>query len=72
MMDWDSGNRRCNTSLTKTDKAEGRSIRDNVGRRSANDEVNTLAYSVEGREVKGSPRERTNGGNSSPNATKDS
>jgi len=42
MVDWNNGNRRCNASLTKTDEAEGRSIRDNVGGRSADDEVNTL------------------------------
>jgi len=35
MVNWDSGNRRCNTSLTKADEAEGRIVRDNVGGRSS-------------------------------------
>jgi len=63
------GNGRSNASLTKTDKAEGR-VRDTVGRQSTDDEINTFAYSAKGREVKGTPGEKTDGGNSSPNVTK--
>ena len=60
----DSGNRRCNASLTKADKAEGRIIRDNISGRSTDNEVNALAYSMEGRKAESSLKERTNGGDS--------
>jgi len=39
MVDWDSRNGRCNASLTKTDEAEGRIIRENVSGRSANESI---------------------------------
>jgi len=32
MVDWDSGDRRCNASLTETNEDEGGIFRDDVGR----------------------------------------
>jgi len=46
----------------KSRQAEGRIIRNNISGRSADNEVNTLAYSMEGRKVESSPKERTNSG----------
>jgi len=57
MVDWDSRNGKCNASLTKADKAEGRVIRDNIGGGGADNEVNALAYSAEGRKVESGPKE---------------
>jgi len=69
MVDWNGGDRRCNTSLTETNEDEGGTIRDNVGRQSADDKVHSLVHSTKGRKEEIGLKDRTNSSTGSTSAT---
>jgi len=69
MVGWDGGDGRCNTSLTETNKDEGGTFRDDIGRQSTNDKVYSLAHSVKGRKEEIGPKNRTDSSIGSTNAT---